>query len=200
MGGLLLSAVVGAIVGAIVTVYLQKRLTRDPAVEIAALRTQLQEHVDSLGKQVTAFQERVETLEHERTEAEQVSLSARLQEAIAVNYQMFVKNDSDQEVAIESVYLVRKTADGEVTLSPDGKPKNADDWKIPPHDARVLEWVAQRDPTTMLRHTDPGLRFGTPIPVQFVFACKIRNRRQLIRNTLLVTVDLANGRMTQVGP
>jgi hypothetical protein len=57
------SAIVGAMVGA----YLQKRWTPDPSAEIAALR-----------KQVAAFQERIETLEHQRAEFEHIAVTMSL--------------------------------------------------------------------------------------------------------------------------
>ncbi len=196
MGGVLVGAVVGAIVSAIVTVYLQKRLTRDPAVEIAALR----EQVASLQAQVAAFQRGMETFEQERVDSEHFRLGISLQHAMSQNYSMFVTNDSDDEVEIETVEVFWSDSGNDVPLSEPSKPKATDNWKLPPRSPKVICWAPQHDPTMALRWIKPQLHNGTVIPIVLVITCKVRGRRRTVRRTQSVTVDYSNSRMTPYGP
>lgn len=114
-----------AIVGALLGAYLQKRWTPDPSVEIAALR-----------EQVAAFQQRIEAMEQERAESEHFALTASLMQAAPGNYIMLVNNNSDEEVAVESVTLMR----GGVELSRPSRPGATADWRITPGSGKEIRF------------------------------------------------------------
>ena len=196
MGLVLLGAVVGAIVSAIVTVYLQKRLTRDPADEITALRKQVKEHAASFEKQVADFRKRVEPLEQERTESEHFPFEIALQQAASQNYIMLAKNNSDEEVTIETVTMERNG----VALSEPNKPKGNDDWRIPPRSGKTIYLAPQHDPTVTVQYSEPGLGIGVAVPITMVAACRVRDRTITKRRTHLVTIDFRNRSMTPYGP
>lgn len=141
----ILVAFVSAIMAAILGAYLQRRWTPD-------LRPQIIE----LGTKLTAFQQRVETLERERAELENFSLELSLQQAVSQNYIMVVKNDSDREVKIETVNLEYKG----IPLSKPSKPKAGDDWRIGKRDGKQLCWVPLPDPVTS---TKKGLILFSPL-------------------------------------
>jgi hypothetical protein len=184
MSGVLIafgSAIIGAIVGA----YLQKRWMPDPSAEIAGLR-----------KQVTAFQQRIETLELERAESEHLRVSMSLQQGAPGSYIMPVKNDSDEEVAAEGVNLVYD----DVELSNPTGPKSTDSWKIAPHSGKQICWAPEPDPVRTLMLMEPSLGSGTPIAIQLVLFCRIRGKPKALRRKQLVTVDYLNRQMTPFGP
>lgn len=183
--GTVLLAFGSAIVGAILGAYLQERWTPDPSAEIAALR-----------QQVAAFQQRIETMEQERADSENFALTMSLQQAVAGNYIMVVKNDSDEEVAVEFVNLTRD----DVELSRASKPTPTDDWRIAPRTGKQIYWAPQPDPTATLMMTEPNLGSGTVIAIQQVLVCRIRGKPKALRRTQLVTVDYLNHQMTPICP
>ena len=117
--------------------YLQRIWTPDPRPQIEALRAQL-----------TKFQERVETIEQERAELENFSLEMSLRQAISQNYILFVTNDSERVVYVETISIEYNGA----RVSKPTKAKQTDDWKIDAHSSKTLMWDPQPDPVTQLRY------------------------------------------------
>jgi hypothetical protein len=175
------SAIVGAILGA----YLQRRWTPDPSAEIVAVRHQIKD-----------FQQRIETLEQERVESEHFELGMSLQQAVPGNYTMHVRNDSDQEVTVETINLKRE----DIELSNACRPKPTDDWKIAPGSGKKFDWAPQPDPVGTLQMKEPHLGSGVPIPLQLVLVCRVRGKPKVLRRTFLATVDFSNRQLTPYGP
>ncbi len=177
MGAMLVGAIVGAIVGAVATFLLTRLFTRDPA------------------KAIAEFQQRIEALEQERSEADQWPITMQLRHGGPENYVMYVQNESEEEITIEAINIERE----DVPLSTPSKPQG-DDCRIPPHSAKEIWWSPQSDPVATLRTQDPNLGRATPIPVQFLLVCRIRGKSRVLRRTRLVTADYSGLRMTDYGP
>jgi hypothetical protein len=84
------SVIVGAIVGSILTWYLQRRWTHDPAVEVVELRKE----VAAIREQFADFKQNVETKEKERAELEHFPLAMSLQQGSPGNYIGNAKNEA----------------------------------------------------------------------------------------------------------
>ncbi len=175
------SAIVAAVLGA----YLQRLWTPDPRPQITALGTRL-----------TAFQERIETIERERAELENFSLELSLQQAASQHYILSVKNDSDREVKIETINLEYKG----LPLSRPSKPKQMDDWKIGKRSEKQLYWAPQPDPVTQLQYSSLTVPVGVAIPITLVTVCTIEGKAKTVKGTQVVTVNFGNRRMTPFGP
>jgi hypothetical protein len=176
-GSALLAAVLGA--------YLQRLWTPDPRPQIATLATQL-----------TTFQQRVETIEQERTELENFTLEISLQQAAPQNYILVAKNDSDRNVNVESVSIEYKG----IPLSRPTKPKPSDDWTIKKQGTNSFCFAPQRDPVTQLMYSSVAPPPGVAVPITLVFLCRIDGKLKPVRGTQIVTVDIGNRTMTPFGP
>jgi len=165
--------------------YLQRIWTPDPRPQIEAL-----------GAQLTKFQQRVETIEQERTELENFSLEMSLRQAASQNYILFVTNNSERVVNVETVSIEHNG----MRLSKPIKPKPTDDWKIDKHSSKTLMWDPQPDPATQLRFSSVTPPQGVAIQMWFVLVCTIECKRKTVRGSQMVTVDFGNRSMTPFGP
>jgi hypothetical protein len=185
MIGVILLSFGSAIVGAALGAYLQKRWTPNLAPELKALRGQL-----------TAFQQRIETLEQERIDAAHLPIFVSLERGEHSKYTLLARNESDEEILVQSVGTLR---DG-IELSALGRPTQPDDWRIAPHSSHQLSWVPNPDPVGTLGMSRTRPAPGAPIEIEFVLYCTIRGKPIVLRRKILVGVDLGNYRMEQVNP
>ena len=176
-------AFASAIVGGILTWYLQRWWTPDRSVEeIAALRKQLAE-----------FQAKLETLEKERSEGEHFPLELRLEQTEQANYVGTVKNDSDYEVKIEAIKIIRNGAEICET-----KPKPTGNWTIPPHSGRPITWSPQPDPAGTLKLIETSLAKSNVIMIDIVLVCRIDGRLIRLPFSRRVAIPIAGG--TRITP
>jgi hypothetical protein len=172
-----------AIVGGLLTWYLQRWWTPDRSVEeIAALR-----------KQVAEFQSKLETLERERSEGEHFPLELRLEQTEQANYVGTVKNDSDYEVNIEAIKIIRNG-----TEICETKPKPTDNWTIPRHSGRPITWSPQPDPAGTLKLIETSLAKSNVILIEIVLICRIEGRLKRLPFSKRVAIPIAGG--TRITP
>lgn len=181
---------IGAVVGAFIGAYLQKRWTPDYSGELTKLRDQ-----------VAAFQQRVETLEQEHAELQTpLPVRASLNQAHSGGYSAVVENCSDDmEILIETVNLKH----GDVELSRPTRPRSssANGLRLAPRTPIQIEWKPEPDPVGTLRMKEPNLpREGVPMEIKIVLGCQVRGKRREVTCTKIVTIDARNYRMTQYGP
>ncbi len=174
-----------AIAGALLTWYLQRRWTPDPAAEVVALQKQ----VAALHKQVAAFQQQAKTMEEERAKFEQLPLDISLYQGAPGSYIANVRNESEHEISIETIQILRGDSADDCPLSETAKPRPTDDWKLAPRAGKQLCWAPQNDPAMMLRSLDPNLKKGTVIPVVFALTFRADGRLLNKRRTQLVFVS-----------
>ena len=151
---------------------------------------------ETLRQQVAALQQQIEALEQERIEAEHFTLGMQLQQAVAGNYILNVRNDTDKDVTVETVQFFR----GDAPLTDPNKPKPTDDWRIPARSGKSLSWSPQPDPVSTLMYSEPNLPRGVATPVRVVMVCQRNGKPRVAGRTLLVTVDYLNHTLTQYGP
>ncbi len=181
----IITAIISAVVGAFIGAYLQRRWTPDYSSELTTLQ-----------KQVASFQQRFEAIEQERAEWEHLPFTAWLQQAVSGAYIMPVKNDSEEEITIETVTLKRN----DVELSKSYRLKATDNGKVAAHRETQIMWAPQPDPTVTLQMKEPHIRPGEPIEIDLVLGCRIRGRAGTFRCKRLVTVDFPNRQMTDFSP
>jgi hypothetical protein len=181
LGTAILSAVLGAIVGA----YLQKRWTPDLVPELASLQVHL-----------AKFQERIETLESERVDASHLPIFISLELGEHSKYTLMVRNDSDEALIVQSVNTLY---DG-IAIAGAGRPTGPDDWKIGPRTTDKISWVPCHDPMGKIGAMFPHLAYGASIPIEFVLHCRIRGKPKALRQKLEVGVDRGNYKMWQTSP
>jgi len=174
-------ALISAIIGAVLGAYLQRRWTPDYSAQLEALR-----------QQVAGFQQRVEALERERSETERPAPTIRLDQAVADNYVMLVEHQFDDALSIEQVILRKNGVD----LSRTNRPAKAD-WTIPPRSAKQISWSPNPDPISTLRYIDPNVGTNTPIELEFVLVCTVRNKPRTFRRKISVMTSFGNQLMTQ---
>jgi hypothetical protein len=188
MGLALLGAIVGAIFGSVATFLLQKYFTRDAAAEVARL-----------GGEFAAFKKEVERRERDRMAAEHVRVYARLEHGVLGNYTVYLKNESDEAISIETVHLVCKGVD----LSRPMKPPSQDgNLNLPAGQEMIVSWAPRPDPFETLSHLDPliAVQRSVPVPVELVLTCRVRERIVPMSIARLVTVHYSARRMTDFGP
>jgi hypothetical protein len=168
-----------AIVGGLLTWYLQRWWTPDrSADEIAALRKQIEE-----------FQSKLEAFEKERSEGEHFPLALTLEQTEQANYVGTLKNDSDSEVKIEAIKIIRNGAEICET-----RPAPTDNWIIGPQSGKPITWSPQPDPAGTLRMIETGLAQSNVILIEIVFLCRIEGRLRRIPFSRRVAVELGTGR------
>lgn len=188
MGALLIGAavtIIAAFGAAWLGARLQRKWTPNPVPSMEAL-----------GDRITELQQRIEANEEERIESEHFILAMRLQQGVAGNYILDVRNDTDRDVTVETVQLFR----GDAPLSDPNKPKPTDDWRIAAHSGKQLWWSPQPDPVSTLIYSEPNLPQGVAIPIRIVLVCRSSGKPRVARRTLLVTADYRNHSLTQFGP
>jgi hypothetical protein len=172
-----------AIVGGLLTWYLQRWWTPDRSVEeIAALRKQLAE-----------FQTKLETLEKDRSEVEHFPLELRLEQTEQANYVGTVKNDSDYEVKIVAIKIIRNGAEICET-----KPTPTDDWVISAHSGKSISWSPQPDPAGTLKLIETSLAKSNVILIEIVLICRIDGRLRRLPFSKRVAIPIAGG--TRITP
>jgi hypothetical protein len=171
------SAAVGAIVGSILTWYLQRRWTHDPAAEVVELRKE----VAAIRGQLAEFKQNVEATEKERAEFEYFPLAFSLQQGAPGGFTGVVKNDSKHKVSIETVQILRGDTNHESPLTEPVKPRGTDDWTLEPGTGKTIHWAPQGDPKSMLRtlerSSDPKFPEGRVIPIALVLAVRVDGKQ-----------------------
>ncbi len=188
MGALLIGAVVTIIAAfgaAWLGARLQRKWTPNPIPSI-----------DALGGRITELRQRMEAAEEERIESEHFTLAMQLRQAVAGNYILEVRNDTNKDATVETVQFFR----GDAPLSDPNKPKPTDDWCIPARSGKQLWWSPQPDPVSTLQYSEPNLPHGVAIPLRIVLLCQSSSKPRVAQRTLFVTVDYRNHTLTQFGP
>jgi hypothetical protein len=173
----LLVAIVGAIVGAVVTWYLQRQWTPDPAAEVVELRKE----VAGIREEFAEFKRNVETREKDKAEFEHFPVSFSLTQGDPGNCVGDLKNDSKYKVSVETIQIFRGDTDHESQLTEAVKPRPTDDWTVEPGKSKTLFWGPQHDPINMLRSlvhsSDPNFPNGRVIPIALVLIFSVGERR-----------------------
>lgn len=185
MIGTILMSLGYVVVGAILGAYLTKRWTPNPTPELTALRGELAD-----------FKERIDTLERERVDVGHLPIFISLENGENGNYSLTVRNESDEELAVQSVSMLWEGVD----LSRSGWPPKPDEWRVKPHSRSRLSWVPNPDPVAELGMSRSRPSHGVPVKIEFVLYCKIRGKAKVLRKTVLVGVDFGNYRMEQITP
>lgn len=172
-----------AIVGGLLTWYLQRWWTPDRSVE----------EITALRKQVAEFQNKLETLERERPESEHFPLDFRLDQTEQANYVGIVKNDSDYEVKIVAIKIIRNGAEICET-----KPTPTDDWVIAAHSGKSIGWSPQPDPAGTLKLIETNLSKSNVILIEIVLICRIDGRLRRLPFSKRVAIPIAGG--TRITP
>lgn len=173
----LVVAIIGAIVGSILTWYLQRRWTPDPAAEVVKLRKE----VAGIRAEFAEFKQNVETREHEKAEFEHFPVSFSFGQGSPGSYIGDLKNDSRYKVSVETIRILRGDTDHESPLTEAVKPRPTDDWTVEPGKSKALFWGPQSDPVSMLRtlvrSPDPNFPNGRVIPIAFELTLNVEGRR-----------------------
>ena len=173
----LLIAILGAIVGSILTWYLQRQWTPDPAAEVVGLRKE----VARIREQFAEFKQNVETREKERTEFEHLPFEVSLQQGAPGSYIGSARNNSKYKVSIETIQILRGDANHDSPLTELVKPRKSDDWTVEPSSGKSLYWAPQHDPVSVLRSlaesSDPHFPKGRVIPIALVLTLTVEGKR-----------------------
>jgi diguanylate cyclase (GGDEF)-like protein len=165
------------------------------APSLQGTRAQVIRSPETLLQQIATFQQRIETLEQERIQAEHLPIAISLQQAIPANYIISLKNESDIEISIEGIRLLHEG----IELCGTCKPKRSNDWKIAPNTARHIEFAPSPDPVGTLA-LKPRIPMGVVTTLEIILLCKIRGRLLERLKKQLVTIDYASRQMTPYGP
>ena len=191
-------AILAAIVGSLVTWYLQRRWTPDPAAEVLELRKE----VAGIRKDFAEFKENAETREKSRAEFEQLPVSFRLSQGVPGNYVGDLKNDSKYKVSVETIQILRGDTDHESPLTEAVKPRPTDDWIVEPAKSKTLFWGPQHDPIGMLRSlvqsSDPNFPNGRVIPIALLLIFNVDGKRLPKKYTQQVVMQ--GNQITPWGP
>ncbi len=171
------SVIVGAIVGSILTWYLQRRWTHDPAAEVVELRKE----VAAIHEQFVEFKQNVEMKEKEQAEFEHFPVNFSLNQGVPGNYVGLLKNDSKYKVVVETIQIFRGDVDHESQLTEAVKPRPTDDWRVEPGASKTLYWGPQYEPIGMLKSlvqsSDPNFPSGKVIPMVLVLMLNVEGKR-----------------------
>lgn len=193
------SVIVGAIVGSILTWYLQRRWTHDPAAEVVELRKE----VAAIREQFAEFKQNVETTEKERAEFEHFPLDMSLLQGAPGSYIGNAKNESKHKVSIETVQILRGDTSHESPLTEPVKPRKTDDWTLEPGSGKSFFWAPQHDPISMLRSlvrsSDPNFPNGSVIPIALVLTVRVDGKR-LIKKKYAQQVLVQGNQILPWGP
>ncbi len=195
------SAFLAAVLGA----YLQRLWTPDPRPEITAVGKNLGDQmkamdprpqIGALSTQLTAFQNRIEAIEKERTELENFTLELRLQQAQQANYILSAKNESDRDVKAEAVSIEYRG----IPLCRPCKPKAGEDWTIRKHSGIQMCFGPQPDPVAQMIYSSIAPPSGVAVPITLVVLCRIDGKLKSVTGVQIATVDTANRSMSPFGP
>lgn len=195
----ILSAIIGAVIGALLTWYLQRRWTPDPTIQVGELRKE----VVAIREQFSQFKQNVEAQEKERAEFEHFPVQMSLQQGSPGNYVGNVKNDSKYNVAIESIQILRGDTNHESPLTEPVKPGKTDDWTLGASSGRSIFWAPQHDPIAMLkslvRSPDPNFPNGSVITISLLLSLRVDGNR-LIKKKYTQQVVVQGTQMLSWGP
>jgi len=193
------SALVGAIVGAILAWYLQRRWTHDPAAEVVELRKE----VAAIREQFAEFKQNVETKEKEDAEFEHFALDMSLQQGAPGSYIGTAKNSSKHKISIETIQILRGDTSHDSPLTEPVKPRKTDDWTLEPGSGKSFFWAPRGDPISMLRSlvqsSDPNFPNGKVIPIALVLTVRVDGDR-LIRKKYTQQVVFQGNQILPWGP
>lgn len=177
------SVIVGAIVGSILTWYLQRRWTHDPAAEVVELRKE----VAAIREQFTEFKRNAEMKEKEHAEFEHFPLAMSLEKGSPGSYNGNARNESKHRVSIETIQILRGDTSHESPLTEPVKPRKTDDWTLEPGSNKSIYWAPQHDPRSMLRslvrNPDPNFPDGSVIPIALVLTVRVDGKRLIKKYT-----------------
>jgi len=182
-------AFVTAVLSVLGSWYLFRWRTPDrSAEEVAGLRKQ----VADLQNQLFGFQQKFETFERERSEAQFFPLELTLNQTEQGNYIVFVTNGSDVEVRVETIRILRDR----VQIS-ETKAQPTNNWIIAPHDGKQIIWSPMPDPARTLRMIETNLAQSNVIPIEIVLVCCVNGVLRSFPFSKLVAVALGVDRHIQ---
>ena len=173
--------------------WLQRNWTPDPRPDIRAVEARVNElrrPIENVEGRVQELRQRVDEIEQDRVEGEGFTLGVRLRQADIMNWIIEVKNDTSQDVYVETIQFFR---DG-TPLSGIDKPKNPTDWLIQAQRQQQISWPPQENPVMALNFTAVGQHNHT-LPYEFVLGCRTNGKRRTAR--AIVSLTFSNGRLTQ---
>jgi len=129
--------------------------------------------------------ERQTTQSSQYSETEYLPVEMTLQQTAQANYICVVKNDSDHEISIEAIKVMRNTTELCST-----KRQTTDDWTVAPHSGKQISWAPLPDPARTLKVIETTLAQSNVIPIEFVFVCRIKGRLRLVSFSKLVATSL----------
>lgn len=153
---------------------LQRKWTPNPIPPIKTLGERIEQRIEQLSQQM-------ESIERERREAEHFTLGVRIMTGAANHYMLVVRNDTDEDVSIETIQLFL----GEAPLSEPTRREPHNDWRIPAHSAKQIQWSPAHEPTMTLRTAGvQPQRFA--VPYQFVLGCVSNGKPRTVRRNVLL--------------
>ncbi len=167
----LVVAIIGAIVGSILTWYLQRRWTPDPAAAVVELRKELA----GIRQEFAQYQQNAEQREKDRAEFEDFPLEFAFRQGVPQNYYGQATNNSKYKISVDSIRIFRGDVAHESALTEDLKPRPTDDWTLEPAASKTLYWAPQYDPASTLRN-DPNVPKGHSIPIVSVLTIRVNGK------------------------
>lgn len=91
-------------------------------------------------KVMKAAREDMSTKGKEQAEFENFPIDVSLQQGSPGNYIVNVRNNSERDVTVETIQILRGDDVGECPLTEAAKAKPNDDWKVGPRSGKQLYW------------------------------------------------------------
>ena len=150
--------------------------------------------------QISSLQGEIETLkarpaDETQNRVDAVEVSASIQQGLAQNFVILLKNDSDEVVRVKEVRLF---SDNGIRVTDPACPPSEDQWTIQPRKGLQIGWRAQPDPAISLSTLKDifGRNFQTEIHVALL--CAVLERTKKFDCNLWVQVEPANRRIWQL--
>jgi diguanylate cyclase (GGDEF)-like protein len=128
-----------------------------------------------------------------RVEAAQATV--RIEQGIAENFVVVVRNDSNDELTLKEIRLLSN----DIRLTDPARPHGEAVWKVQPKGGTLpIGWRAQPDPTGVLEKMNPnkGVKFTTEVKV--ILCCEILGQTKLFESKLFVQVDRTRRSIAQL--
>jgi diguanylate cyclase (GGDEF)-like protein len=125
---------------------------------------------------------------------EAAELRVSISQGVSPIFILEARNESDLEISILKITLEKNG----IVLTDPARPKENDDWNLPPKAARPASWHAHPNPAIALTrmHPNEGANFTTDIDI--VLGCEILGKAREFRQRVLVKVIVRNAEIRQI--